>query len=312
MDKRTWLSVHLYSYNLAINEIVFNFIPKYLNSIQIKDLHFKYFFIRYYDDFGSHVRLRLDIDDDSDIKLIKSTIEKDYSSFYSQTAIRFSNSTAEKQLVRYIQYEPEIGRYGGRNTIPICENIFHLSSKTIINLRKDFDFHNYSSIIPVALKLHLIFVMGLKLEMKIILELLSSTIKFWIPYAFETVINDKTYALSREEKINICLDNYNKAYLANKENISLLLTDTLISLKYRKYSKNDPFNRWFLESKSLNNQIKICLTKTEPVNINNKLFSIHSSLIHMTNNRIGVSNVDEAYLAYILFKFLTEKSQSLD
>lgn len=40
-----------------------------------------------------------------------------------------------------------------------------------------------------------------------------------------------------------------------------------------------------------------------------KLWYIYESLIHMTNNRLGITNSDEAYLAYLIYKTIQETNE---
>ncbi|MEM9824158.1 MAG: thiopeptide-type bacteriocin biosynthesis protein, partial [Bacteroidota bacterium] len=123
-----WVYFKLYCGINSADYVLLNVLGPIIKNISQADLIKKWFFIKYTDVGGYHLRLRFQLKDTTKIGAL-------YQLFYEGI-----HRSPESQLINKIQadtYQREIERYGA-NTIDLCESIFHIDSATTIELLKYF------------------------------------------------------------------------------------------------------------------------------------------------------------------------------
>lgn len=130
----SWLSLYLYPRESL--ESICAELPKILRGLeQPGDGLRRFFFIRYRDWLGAHVRLRIHCLD-SGQRSESIQFLGDYFHCVPREAARYWSGTdhAVVKGLRLVGYRPEISRYGGRQRIATTENYFTGSSRWAINL----------------------------------------------------------------------------------------------------------------------------------------------------------------------------------
>ncbi|MGY0037704.1 thiopeptide-type bacteriocin biosynthesis protein [Pedobacter sp. NJ-S-72] len=304
--------VYLYCSEVSVDDVLILFLFKKIRIFKKKYNFSKYFFIRYNDEYGDHVRLRMFVEGKKIERIIKPNIENEYIDFLKRfLGVKYSNFN---NIIRYTDYEPEVERYGGDKCISIAEDYFYLSSQTQADLAKIYDFKNYSSKILLILQLQLLALYSWSNDKEILKGILLNIINDWIFATLKKVGSfTNLRSLCNSEDGKYCIELFSKSYNRDSDSIIAALRMVSDDIQYNRLKINNVYNKWFVNN-------KIILEKLCMLEINQKkLFkekmdspkeflnlSIFKSLIHMNNNRIGIDNSEESYIAYILFRFIDQ------
>ncbi|SEJ69942.1 thiopeptide-type bacteriocin biosynthesis domain-containing protein [Dyadobacter koreensis] len=266
----------------------------------------RFFFIRYWEG-GQHIRFRIQpLDEnftDQICQLLRDRFEDFFHLFPSN---RIDTPGGEiiypNDSVQFIDYNPEIKRYGGNHGIELAEEHFELSSTVTLQLicrPCDFD---YEQRLAHAINLNLAFakcVFKSKNEKTIFYKHLFHQ---WLPHAM--------FALNRSGENIIGYDMIQESYEAlfqkNKKSLHQYkyLIDELIESN-EKFEENW-MNIWIERTIKIHceltalNELKL-LADTDSPEINS-INNIYLSYFHMLNNRLGIQNKDESLVSYLLFK----------
>lgn len=274
-----WHSVYLF-YNQEINYFLVKFMKPLVDRLVEDRLIISYFFIRY-SDGGPHVRLRVL----STIGLEDILIEN----------LRLYLAE-EHYLIKYafVDYIPEILRYGSQNAIVIAENQFYNSSKVSLKfLSENIEHWDYTLAIGYAIEMHVEFAKGIGLSRIQAINFFAFLSDRWFSTAAKII------KVSNEELKN--------AFQISFEQQKIKLTQN-ISRNWNKINRGF----WYTSNKSIAEKLELYvkagkLSLSEEFYTNKNIdfkWNIFDSYCHMTNNRLGVSNVDEAYIYFVIFKGL--------
>lgn len=120
-----WIYAKLYHMDDRENEVL-NYISYSLNSIGDP----KFFYLRYSDDIGRHLRVRFKYPDESIAQIYFLALQKMLMSFQ------------EHRLINKVQFDiyfRENNRYGGNKLIEFAENVFFADSRFVIGLLNEFN-----------------------------------------------------------------------------------------------------------------------------------------------------------------------------
>ncbi|WPV66365.1 thiopeptide-type bacteriocin biosynthesis protein [Chitinophaga sp. LS1] len=273
--KPYWISAHLF-YNgqldLLLNELVYPFLQKnqYLMTSPAP-----FFFIRYPEE-GDHIRLRLNTNFPD---LVTRALNNSAATFYTQ-------HTTPGNCLRYINYEPETDRYGNDKSIVWAEEHFFHSSRIILDWIKTKP--ETASLQMKAIELHMQMLSATGWSLTDMIDLCNYFVKEWL-----TIFHPKQNAGQIPD--NMWLQSFQKALAPQQQK----LFPTLHA--YWQQLQISPTAYEYLRAnlsimKAYNNT---GFSKT-------KLNSIISSMLHMTHNRIGIKNQEEAYILYCLSTFLSQ------
>lgn len=282
-ENKEWISVHIFY--TAHNKFLIEALPGFLEIIKNQFPVHKYFFIRYWE-AGPHIRLRLLVNTNDKEKIKNEIIT--FFSIYLEKNPSVRNIEKEHFLpnntVHFIEYEPEVERYGGGEGISTAESHFQDSSETVLNLMSSINQNwNLGVAQGIALQLSYIFLKSVALNDDEIKEMLfKMDNSHW---------KERARIVSKTENVDILFE---KQYLKNKEAIlerfnaldGVLDTDEAID--------DSPIFHWhrYIKEKdiALNNS-----------SLTRKRHIIYISYLHMLNNRLGLSNHDEGYISYVLY-----------
>ena len=252
-----WLSVHLFYDNLdqLLIQVVFPFIHK----IKKEKGFDQYFFIRY-SEGGKHIRLRMKTER---VDFFKKEIETYVLDFFLKnpsTKISEQPDFYPNNYIQYISYEPEIDRYGGKKKLPIAEQQFQLSSEIIQNIIEQTTHYDYEMALGIAIQLHLIFIKSVGLTKTEAASFANSFFKKWQSIVPKSFLPTREQILERRPILEFIQN-----FWEELENTTDFGDETL--------------QRWFDENRDLVSS--------------NDFAPFYDSYVHMTNNRLGILNVDE-------------------
>ncbi|MCY8812441.1 thiopeptide-type bacteriocin biosynthesis protein [Bacillus atrophaeus] len=305
--KQNWTSIHIFlhdkdSYDHFIQVDFFPFVEKLKRSGLID----KWFFIRYWEG-GPHIRLRLLNIKCSTNKIIKDLedIIREYKQINNapqltaETYYKNHKFDGEKldykslpfytnHTVKLIDYEPEYRRYGGANAIHISENLFHHSSEMVSKIiSKELKFDKL-----LIIAIDLMYITAKSLEVENIQTFFGVYTEFWKSY-----IDD----LKQFNELIINLKQKQGNYIKNR--IELFDTNPL-------ESTSNIYANWQQQVRSSYNELlQMDADLISPISGNNidgnksqqeAIHSIAISIIHMTNNRMGVTPNFEFILGSLL------------
>ncbi|WP_412468959.1 thiopeptide-type bacteriocin biosynthesis protein [Pedobacter sp. KLB.chiD] len=253
-----WLSVYLFHHGDA------NQLLKQLVHPFIMQWPLPWFFIRYWEG-GDHIRLRL-----------KAT-EK-------QHHLIVNSLRAENPVIKAIQiaeYEPEVQRYGNLESMPWAERYFECSSAHILNwiVNKQTN----QSLIAQAIKLHLTLLFATGWNEKALIKVCNLFLEGWLPKLFNQTE-------SKEIQRLFWLNQFETIFRKSKPQMVAAADQFWQALKAG--DVDDDLNTYLSETISILKHYKSAGFEEH------KLFQIISSFMHMNNNRLGVSNNEEAYIIY--------------
>lgn len=194
--------------------------------------------------------------------------------------------------LEFAAYQRETERYGGSQAMLTCEEQFNLSSKVVMALFGSNNAHSYDTKLGLALILHLYFVLAASLIQTSFLDLLEYTCQNWLQRAIAS-----TKGINPEEKT---IQAFKTSYQNQKAGIIAILKRVLAEKPPDQLSSY-LFKNWFSPNKKLLRRIEAERIHLADQNEDISYYlSILESLIHMTNNRLGIRNRDESFIAYAL------------
>jgi thiopeptide-type bacteriocin biosynthesis protein len=259
-----WLSIHIYPLE-AQNAFLVRGLRPFLQQHIWAERGARAFFIRYADERGEHVRLRMRGD---------------------ETALRKAFDTWQEGRGEWqeVPYQPEKERFGGEDMMPWAEEHFHLSSRVALE-RLARDMHTYGDAMFDALRMHSIATHAAGLTQAEAAQYFARLAQQWLPLFCRT---DSPEAAAEIRSA------FDQNLAPQKDDLRANLTALWKALDQEKFDKKQPeWARWALGNRMILPSFGPQLERALP------------SLLHLTNNRLGLSNPDEVYLCHILSKTLT-------
>lgn len=190
-------------------------------------------------------------------------------------------------------YEPEIARYGNLQSMPWAEAQFCSSSVFIldwINSRK-----KDSSVLVQALSMHLMLLYATKWEFPALLRVCDLFIDGWLLRLYDPT---KDPAAEKE----FWLKQFESSFAEAKSQILPASQSFWASL-----TEGDTSNK---TAHFVQKNTSVMRSYSNAGFEETKLHEIVTSMMHMNNNRLGISNYEEAYAGYCLYQALDFISRS--
>jgi thiopeptide-type bacteriocin biosynthesis protein len=296
MSRSQWASFHLFraeSLNQFLNEAVAPFVTAAL----AERLASAFFFIRYWEG-GPHIRLRFRTS--APKKLTRRTRSHFETYFKAHPSVRqfdsYGPASFPNDSVREITYEPEVARYGGEKGVAVSERQFEASSRAVLGAMADREW-SYESAIGAALQLHIIFANTMGFDLPGSARFFADASKhFAIPKGWLPP------NLSMEQVIG----QFAALFAQQRERLVTLHQDIWSALAEDQEFEQEWANRWVRDNLDFARRFRRArgLAATEPWTSAER--AIMMSYVHMTNNRLGVLNRDEAYVGYVLMRGFQE------
>ncbi|MDO8226582.1 thiopeptide-type bacteriocin biosynthesis protein [Bacillus cabrialesii] len=268
-----------YLENIIIN-IVTPIVKQVKDSVQVH----KWFFIRYIDMQGPHIRLRFLVnEDDLDIveEITEEHLHRNLSKVLAEPLSEMSRLLPVKTDTRSFEsgfqqeeYEPEYEKYGGVQGVHIAEDIFQSSSELVLSLLNDPGFKDNDRF-DFALFLMNKTAEHASLSADQARDLWESMLHHWSGADYTEGITYKTKLEEAAEKridvINVVVEKMHSNPFVIK------LTEGYQKILQRAFSQ---------------------IQESEKIRTSHSHLSFH--YIHMMNNRLGVWPIEEAYLGALL------------
>jgi hypothetical protein len=282
----------------------------------------QFFFIRYYER-GKHIRLRFKSDIDKADNIIKPLIVEYFNDY-------FKNNPSKKGVPDYVQgfledqkwfpdnsfqfidYEPEIDRYGGPQGMEISEEHFQICSETVLNALNESAEWSYSKSMGTAIQLMVSFCFAAGMNTKQMTDFFSYYCDMSISTALKSDSTEEKIDNINEAKLKLLLI-YEEKYNAQKDFYIRFHKDLINSLTNEYVFEEEWFNDWIKKNNHISGKLNDLFDKGEliiPARFTDnfvkeqgkiyKLFYIYFSYMHMTYNRLGLANKDESYLCYLI------------
>lgn len=266
----SWLSIHFYPLE---NQDVFlvrglrPFLQQYIWATRGA----RAFFIRYQDEKGPHLRIRMRGDE----------------TWMRETLLPAFEGWMEGRGEWQEQpYEPETERFGGQEALAMAESYFHLSSRVVLD-RLAREMYTYGDAMFDALRMHVIAVHAAGLNYKQAANYFEQLTKQWLPLFFSGGAD-----MPAEDQ-ELILEGFATSLEPQLEDLRATLQELWKALDRDKFDKEQPeWSRWAEGNRLIFKEYGPKLDMALP------------SLLHLTNNRLGLQNPDEVYVNFILSKVL--------
>ena len=265
--QQSWISCYIYCDTTANEFLVKKIFPITQYALKNK-LANQYFFIRYGDKYGFHIRLRFK----GEINLLEYTLRP-------LLEKSFTNN-------RFTRYRPEIQRYGGVEAMLIAEKLFEASSNTALSFLKSSDYSDYERSLGFALQMNLSMLHSFGLH--------------------KDEAQDFFKHFTIKSNINGFKNNLNQQYASIIPTLSHMwsILDQNNSFEYEWF--NEWIREVKIIEKDIKKVYTKHLLNprySKKLHIHNPLWYLYDSYLHMNNNRLGIYRIDELFLIYILNKF---------
>jgi hypothetical protein len=330
-NTHSWLSCYLY-YAEPWEKFLVNQVKPFVESVIEKGLAEQFFFIRYWER-GPHIRLRFKGSKNLINKTLKKKLKDEFLSFFHQHPSVQREPGWAKELppqdqwcpnnsLKFIEYEPEIDRYGGPAGIGIAEEQFQHSSESVLAILGRNPEWSYDIALGAAIQAHLAFAFALGMNIKETQKFFSRIFKSWF---LQSCGMGTTGTVSKEEfkkKKNETDNAFKTQFEKQKSELIPFHESMWRALEDGAEFEEDWLNLWKKNMKKIGHPLKECQNNNRLIfpktylketirdipQAHQKRWLILESYVHMTNNRFGILNRDEAFLGYLIKSSLEEIS----
>lgn len=329
-DDHDWIALHVF-YAANANPVLVHCVGPLTAELQEKGLLAKWFFIRYWLE-GPHIRLRLlpsapehaeevrktaeerltaflarrpalyEEDRDNSADLYKNMYLAEYSQeqwdrdYGPQGAMPFRDNNS----VHLMTYDREYSRYGGPHAMELAETHFQRSSEYVLHLVETTNVHMRTALLGQSAQLMLTLCLAFLRDEHGVAEFLTRYRTMW----------ENSYQESSEDQH----ERFDASYTRMRDR--LLRRAEQVRDAVRGAPGAAPTEReqaWIRHAVELRDAVwrlaeegKVTLRNGVRPEPKDALTVVLSSYVHMTNNRLGASILDEIYLSYVLRRTLLE------
>lgn len=331
-QSKTWLAAYLY-YNEPWEEFLVKSVQPFVQQMITSKLADQYFFIRYWEK-GPHIRLRFYGDIDVLNEKVKPALIRHFEAWFEENPSERTDPEWMKEAVaehrwfpnntvQFIDYEPETDRYGGEAATLLAERQFNASSNATFDvISESLQSWDYNRALGAAIQLHLGFAFGIGMNQEEAAAFFSNVFQNWAPrayYFFEKDITSEELERRRLETLKAFETNFQ-----NQKDALLPFFQTVWeAFEDGQLFDQEWLNQWVVDMTAIKEQLDKLQQNNQLVipdwyqvkefntipEENKQRWAIYDSYIHMVNNRLGIMNRDEGYLAYLVresFKLLPE------
>lgn len=273
---RNWLSAHIYGH--VANVLV----PAadLVRDLEAQGLIRLFFFVRFGGESEPHLRLRL-LPHDQARGEVRRLVE---AAFAGREGVR---------RLEWVEYEPEVERYGGTHGIPLAEELFDASSRAALELHANGTLDSYESALGCALQMHTVFIRALGFDV-----LTAARFFAYVDGAWSAEVLRQTRPGGRTLDLKELHAKFRALSAGGEADVT-----AMIRLLWDAMEADDPFeDPWLAHWATACRRFAAGADEVTALNArqSTRAGSILESLVHMTNNRLGIHNWDEAYLGFVL------------
>ncbi|WP_165521730.1 thiopeptide-type bacteriocin biosynthesis protein [Micromonospora zingiberis] len=324
-----WLSVHVF-YASNANPMLVEGVRPLVDELRDEGLISRYFFIKYWME-GPHVRLRVLPAPGVDPELVRARVDEAIAAFLRRRPALYEVDSEglgelykqmflaeygqqrwdaeygptgvmpmrENNSAHHIPYEREYGRYGGPAGIELAEWHFEHSSDVVLDLLATTNVHVRPVLLGLSAQLSMMMCAVFLDDDRQIAEFLDEYRRFWeISYSEPS-------------------DDYHASFDTSYRRMDVALRDRLAAIRAAARGPaparaTGVEDRWAAHCRELRDRVVTAAGQgnllfqrgdAEPRVVDDLdavVPILLSSYLHMTNNRLGVSILDEIYLSYLM------------
>jgi hypothetical protein len=331
-----WLSMHVF-YASNLNPMLTECVAPLVAQLRTRGLIRRYFFIKYWQE-GPHVRLRLLPTTPADRASVRELAEQAVDRFlrerpslfqidedglgnfhrdmyvfeYGEEAWERDYGEAGMPIrpnnsYRYVPYQPEYDRYGGPTGVAVAEWHFEHSSDMVLRLLAATNVHVRTIMLGLAAQLSLVIGYTFRPDPGALALFFSYYQEFWSEVdngVDRTADFDRTYA-EMAESLRGRAATIRDAVLGpdggDTHRLAVFAGDWATHCRQLRDLLVDLCLRGHLLVRKKDSDVREPMTDPDIM-----LGILLSGYVHMTNNRLGVGVNDEAYLAHVLRRAVTE------
>jgi len=263
---QSWISFHIHpleTLDVFLARGVRPFLTEHIWPVQ----QARAFFIRYEDENGPHIRLRLR----GDVDMLRPAVHGWFPG---------------RGIVEEMPYQSEPERFGGEEALNWAEEHFHLSSRVVLDrLNRPY---TYGDAMFDALRMHVITAFAAGWNREKSAWYFENLCAQWIDLFFQPAKEGANGESNWREALR---QDFEQSFTPQREELRLAVVELWTALEKGKFDQEQPeWLRWLRGNQLILPEFGDKLEKSLP------------SLLHLTNNRLGVTNQDEVYLNYLLWK----------
>lgn len=226
------------------------------------------FYIRYEDEDGPHIRLRLRPAQPEHSESLQEVLEG-----------WFAGTSPSKQ----VPYKAEAERFGGTEALSWAEEHFHISTRVALE-RLARPAYLYGDALFDGVRMQLAAMQTAGLDRRETISYCERLMEIMLPVFFHSP--DQTPDTDLK---NVVEEDFERALAPQHEQVRAELDNFLQALEEEKFDARQPeWLRWIRGNKLIFNGLGDNLEKALP------------NLLHFHHNRMGIRNQDEVYIHYIL------------
>lgn len=263
---QTWLSYHIYP--LETPEVFLaRALRPFLEKYVWPTAGARAFFIRYEDEKGLHIRLRMR----GAAGWLAETLQPAFEAHFE--------SRGDYEITIYL---PENERFGGPEAMSWAGEFFHLSTRVVLDrLNRPY---TYGDAMFDALRLHTITAFAAGWTPEKSAWYFDRVCDQWMELFFQPETNNSPAGWRQALK-----EDFEQKFNPQREELRLAISELWTALEKGKFDTEQPeWLRWLRGNQMILPEFGENLEKALP------------SLLHLTNNRLGINNQDEVYLNYLL------------
>jgi thiopeptide-type bacteriocin biosynthesis protein len=271
--RRRWLYAQIFC-PLSLDRLLVDCVGSAMSALERDGWITSWFFIRYAEE-GSHLRLRVRGHGRPD-RVIAERLEAGLVAYFADRGIERGDAETpdpNRWRVRYRTYEPEIDRYGGPEAMVAAETHFCASSAIVLQ-RLPACIPNPSARLATAIELFLV-------------QLQASELTDEQSDAFceRFIVGQFAYQVPAE-RVAQALESCEAKFVKTSARLVPYLARAL---------EEAPAGAWFQHCHAYHRTLAELERRGKLQDEVGVLFS----QIHMTNNRLGIPNIEEPYVAYL-------------
>ena len=266
-NQNSWISCFLY-FKSGSDSCLINDVRPFIMQLKKQGSIRQFFFVRYVDSHGLHIRLRLLPAQTTSEQYIKRAIRKQFSD------------------VRFVKYAPETERYGGPAGVPIAERLFNASSDAVLQHMSDSQSWHYGRALNSTIQLHVGMAQAFGLSS-------TETARLFDHIAQSGNANESS------------LKQFEQIFTSQRSRLVPATNSLWRAYESNAVFKEAWFANWRQATLEIGQDIERAykahaLVLPEQPYHDSPLWFLYESYIHMTNNRLGLSRKDEHLIAFIL------------
>jgi thiopeptide-type bacteriocin biosynthesis protein len=334
-DDNEWISLHVF-YAANANPVLVNCVGPLTAELQEQGVLAKWFFIRYWLE-GPHVRIRLLPSAPEHAETVRRTAEERITAYLRRRPAlyeedRDANADLYKNMylaeytqemwdadygpdgtmpfrdnnsVHLMSYDREYSRYGGPLAMELAESHFQTSSEYVLTLLGSTNVHVRTALLGQSAQLMLALCLAFLPDEEAVATFLTRYRTMW----------ETSYQESSEGQH----EKFDASYARMRDRLVQRARQVRAGVQDLPGAAPTAQERaWIEHARELRDDVlrlaadgKIAFRDGRtPDDPQDALAVVLSSYVHMTNNRLGVSILDEIYLSYVLRRALLEVAET--